>query len=126
MPGQRHRCRRGQHGGWLQEPALLLLLHQGPAHGYTLVEQLNDLGIEGLNPRVVYRALQDMENNGWITSDWDTEQTQGPPRRVYSLTQSGNEALRTCIQTLHQTRGQIDGLINSYQRHINEGKGDYH
>ena len=99
MPGRRHRCRQGRRGGWLQEPALLLLLHRRPAHGYTLIERLNELGLEGLNPRVIYRALRDMEENGWVTSDWDDVQTQGPPRRVYSLTELGNEALSTCIQT---------------------------
>ena len=126
MQGRRHRCRQGRRGGWLQEPALLLLLHQGSAHGYTLSEKLADLGIEDLHPRVVYRALRGMEENGWVTSDWDEEETQGPPRRVYSLTDLGNEALQSCIQTLWQTRDQIDDLIETYRQHMEKGQGDYH
>ena len=126
MPGNRHRCRQGRRGGWLQEPALLLLLQHGPAHGYTLSERLAGLGIEDLHPRVVYRALRGMEENGWITSDWDDEETQGPPRRVYSLTDLGDEALRTCIQTLRQTRGQIDDLIKTYQQQMEKNQGNDH
>jgi DNA-binding PadR family transcriptional regulator len=77
-----------------------------------------------LHPRVVYRTLRSMEENGWITSDWDDQETQGPPRRVYSLTDLGNEALKSCIQTLRQTRDQISDLIVTYQQHMEKGHSD--
>ena len=59
MPGRRRRRRWGRSRGgvWFLELVLLLLLHQGPAHGYTLFEQLGEFGIEGLHPSVAYRAL---------------------------------------------------------------------
>jgi DNA-binding PadR family transcriptional regulator len=50
------------------EPTLLLLLHHGPAHGYTLIEQLARFGLEGLNSSVAYRALRDMDERGWVNS----------------------------------------------------------
>jgi len=108
------------------EPTLLLLLHYGPAHGYTLLERLGEFGLGGLNPSVVYRALRDMEGRGWVTSTWDTEQTQGPPRRVYHLTALGNEALGLWTQDLQETRRLIDHVLGAYSRHMEEGKGEYH
>ncbi len=108
------------------EPTLLLLLHYGPAHGYTLLERLGEFGLGGLNPSVVYRALRDMEGRGWVTSTWDTEQTQGPPRRVYHLTALGNEALSLWTQDLQETRRLIDHVLGAYSRHMEEGKGEYH
>ena len=84
---------RGRRAVRMLEPVLLLLLHHGPAHGYTFLEQLGEFGLEGLNPSVVYRTLRDMEERGWVTSTWDDEQTQGPPRRVYSITTQGDEVL---------------------------------
>lgn len=110
----------------LLEPTLLLLLHRGPAHGYTLLEQLGEFGLEGLNASVVYRALRDMEAKGWVTSTWDEEQTQGPPRRVYSLAALGDEVLGLCTQELRETRGMIDHFLGAYSQHMEEGKGDYH
>jgi poly-beta-hydroxybutyrate-responsive repressor len=110
----------------LLEPTLLLLLHRGPAHGYTLLEQLGEFGLEGLNASVVYRALRDMEAKGWVTSTWDEEQTQGPPRRVYSLAALGDEVLGLCTQELRETRGMIDRFLGAYSQHMEEGKGDYH
>jgi PadR family transcriptional regulator PadR len=128
MPGtQRQKCRWGQfrQSALFVEPALLLLLHQSPAHGYTLVERLEMFGIEDPHPRVVYRILRDMEDNGWVTSVWDTEQTQGPPRRVYQVTALGGEMLNMCIRYLRQTRAQITELVDGYLQLVQEGQVEY-
>jgi len=108
------------------EPALLLLLHYGPAHGYGLLEQLKEFGLGDLDPSMVYRALRDMEEKGWGTSTWDEEQAQGPPRRVYRLTALGDEVLGWHTQGLQEARGMIDRLLDAYSHHMEEGKGEYH
>jgi DNA-binding PadR family transcriptional regulator len=110
----------------MQEPALLLLLHYGPAHGYTLLEQLREFSLGDLNPSMVYRALRDMEEKGWVTSTWDDEQAQGPPRRVYRLTALGDEVLSWHTQELQEARGMIDHLLGAYARHMEEGEGEHH
>lgn len=108
------------------EPTLLLLLHRGPAHGYTLLERLGEFGLAGLNPSVVYRALRDMEERDWVVSFWDEVQAQGPPRRVYRLTKTGDEALKLWARDLEETRGLIDRLLGSYHQHMEEGEGEHH
>lgn len=102
------------------EPVLLLLLHHSPAHGYTLLEQLDSFGLGGFDPAVVYRALREMEEQGWVTSTWDREQTQGPPRRVYRLTPQGDEVLRFWAQDLEETRRMVDHFLQRYYQHIEE------
>lgn len=96
------------------EPTLLLMLRQGPAHGYTLLGRLSRFGLEGIDPSVVYRALHDMEQQGWVTSSWDGEQTQGPPRRVYRLGPVGEEMLACWAEELELTRRRIDELLAMY------------
>lgn len=108
------------------EPALLLLLHHGPAHGYTLAERLDEFGLSGLSPSAVYRALREMEAEGWVRSAWDEEQTQGPPRRVYHLTAMGDEALAWWTGDLEETRRLVDHFLRAYHRHMEEGKGEHH
>lgn len=117
---------RGRRAVRMLEPVLLLRLHYGPTHGYTLLEQLGEFGLGDLNPSVVYRALRDMEEREWVTSTWDEEQTQGPPRRVYRLTALGDEVLGQHTQELQKARGMIDRLLGAYSRHMEEGKGEYH
>jgi poly-beta-hydroxybutyrate-responsive repressor len=110
----------------LLEPALLLLLHHGMAHGYRLVEGLSQFRLEGIDPSAVYRTLRDMEAKGWVVSTWEDEQTQGPPRRVYRLAERGDQVLRWWTQDLQETRHMMDHLLEAYSRHMEEGDGDYH
>jgi PadR family transcriptional regulator PadR len=131
MQGRGHGQRRRWRGASRRavrfvEPTLLLLLHHGPAHGYTLIEQLSEYGLVDIDRSAVYRALRDMEEKGWVTSFWEKEQTQGPPRRVYRLTELGDEVLGWWTQDLQETRQMIDRLLGQYARHMKEGQGDYH
>ncbi len=89
------------------EPALLVLLKEQPRHGYTLLSDLDVLGLGTLHPSVVYRILREMEDLQWIQSDWETAQTQGPPRKTYQLTPLGNEALRNWLTELEKTQQLI-------------------
>jgi PadR family transcriptional regulator PadR len=126
--GRRQRWRRGQsrRAVRLLEPTLLLVLHHGPAHGYTLIGQLHEFGLADMDPSAIYRALREMEEQSWVTSSWDEKQTQGPPRRVYHLTALGDEVLRWWTQDLQDTRSIIDHLLGTYSRHMEEGEGEHH
>lgn len=129
MPGRGRRWRmRGcsRRAVRFLEPVLLLLLHHEPAHGYTLLEQLEEFGLGDTNPSVVYRALRDMEEKEWVTSTWEEEETQGPPRRVYRLATLGDEVLSWWTKDLQETRAMIDHILKTYQRHMEEGKGEHH
>ncbi|MEJ5308573.1 MAG: NifB/NifX family molybdenum-iron cluster-binding protein [Anaerolineae bacterium] len=97
--------------GQFLDPALLLLLEQAPAHGYTLLSRMAEFGLDFLAPTVIYRALREMEDRGWVTSTMDEETTQGPPRRVYALTSTGRQVLRCCIAQLQGTKQVIEYLL---------------
>jgi len=97
--------------GSLLEPALLALLKQRPAHGYTLLYELERLGMGTLHPSVVYRLLRDMETLAWVYSDWEKDQTQGPPRRIYRLSAVGEEVLQNWKQDLEDNQTLIGLLI---------------
>jgi len=131
MPGRRHGHRwrwRGYSRRAVRflEPALLLILHHSPAHGYTMMDQLAEFGLEDTDPSALYRALRDMEERGWVTSLWEEEETRGPPRRVYQLTELGDEVLRWWTQDVQETSQIIHRLLDTYTQHMEEGEGDYH
>lgn len=108
------------------EPTLLLLIHYGPARGYTLIEQLSQYGLADIDPSAVYRALRDMEGRGWVLSSWDEKPAPGPPRRVYRLTTLDDEALGWWTRDLQDTRRMIDRLLIDYNQHMEEGEGEHH
>ena len=129
MPGRGRRWRQqgcSRRAVRILKPTLLLLLHHAPSHGYTLIEELGTYGLDGVNTSVVYRALRDMEEKGWVASSWDEEETKGPPRRVYRLTALGDEVLRWWTDDLRQTREMIDRILETHARHMEEGDGAYH
>jgi PadR family transcriptional regulator, regulatory protein PadR len=95
----------------LVEPALLAFLLEGDLHGYGLLEKLEVLGLGSINPSVIYRILRDYEELGLVTSDWETEQTQGPPRRVYAITREGQGALARAKESLRETADRIESLL---------------
>jgi DNA-binding PadR family transcriptional regulator len=103
------------------EPCLLLLLRQGEAHGYKLVNELERFGfdLESLDPSLVYRALRDMESMDWIQSRTD-EDSQGPPRRVYELSTEGESQLAAWVHNLQRTRDDIDRLLKEYEAQKDE------
>ena len=115
-----------RHGRNLLRQTLLFLMHQGPAHGYDLIERLRSFGIEDIDPSLIYRALRDMEEEGYIQSTWDEKKTQGPPRRVYTLTLEGDNSLQYHLEDLRTTRSRIDQLLQAYMLHMQEGSGQFH
>ncbi len=124
MPGWRYRhglCQGGQPRRIRRfvEPALLLLLHCQPTHGYALVEGLNELGLEDYPADVsaIYRVLYDLEAKGMLVSKQETEQSGGPPRRVYSLTELGDAYLSAWVQDLQATDVILHRFLDAYNKH---------
>jgi len=117
---------RQRRGRYMLRPTLLFLMHQGPAHGYDLIDRLKSFGIHDIDPSLIYRALRDMEAEEWVQSSWSKEKTQGPPRRIYTLTTDGNGILTSYLEDLRNTRDRINQLVQSYEQHMKSGTGDFH
>ncbi len=98
------------------QPYMLLILRQWNAHGYEVWERLMQMGFPGFdhNDRAtVYRALRQLEREGKVKSVWDTK-TEGPARRVYSLTAAGEEFLKFWASGLDQYRKTLDFFFKMY------------
>jgi len=122
------RCRtRGPHG-WavrarverFEEPALLLLLRERPAHGYELLEALPEL-VPGQRVDMgnLYRALRRLEEEGLVRSEWDAD-APGPARRVYELTDAGRELLAQWVDALARARDRIDRFLARHREEVND------
>jgi len=109
------RRRRGVRG--FLQPCLLVMLHRGPAHGYSLLSGLDEFGFDNqnLDPSIIYRALRDMEASGLVISEWGAD-SLGPQRRVYSITSAGELHLTEWMTDLRRTRQEIDSLETAYAK----------
>lgn len=75
---------------------ILLLIEDQPTHGYDLMKKLTELYSESPQPGKVYRALQWLERRKYVTPGWDMSDANrtGPARRIYTITEDGESALR--------------------------------
>ena len=116
--GGRGRRRRRRMTGFLQ-PCLLLMLHRGDTYGYNLLNGLDEFGLdpEAHDPSMIYRALRDMEEMGWVIS-YEGEESLGPQRRIYQLTEDGERHLAIWIEDLRRAKREVELLINAFERDI--------
>lgn len=115
-PGQSEggcRCHTGRMRGLVQ-PRLLLQLARKSAHGYELMDALDE-GTDGQapDPGTLYRTLRGLEEDALVRSTWDTEGA-GPARRVYELTDQGIEFLHAWAVSIRATRAQLDRFLTGY------------
>ena len=116
---------RHHHGGhWrvfarverFNEPALLLLLRERPAHGYDLLERLPELtGEERVEMGNLYRLLRALEEEGLVASEWDAT-SPGPAKRRYSITEAGEQLLDQWIEALRRSQERTTRFLERYEQ----------
>ncbi len=87
----------------LREPTYFVLaaLAAGPAHGYRVLQTIEDLsdGRVRMRAGTLYAALDRLDRDGYI-SLVGTESDGGPPRRSFTLTDKGRRLLQGEIDRL--------------------------
>jgi len=91
-------------------PILLLLLAEAPSHGYDLLAQTTELGIDSPDAGGLYRSLRLMEQDGYVQSWWEAS-SAGPARRTYALTDAG-------LELLHGTAGSLRDTVRHLYRYL--------
>jgi Predicted transcriptional regulators len=90
------------------EYCILLLLREEPAYTSDIIQKLHDaklIVVEG----TLYPLLTRLKNSNFLGYQW-IESTQGPPRKYYQLTETGEDFLReleTSWQELNETINHI-------------------
>ena len=80
---------------------IALILYRGPAHGYAIMKDFQDITGKVLSCGQVYPLLADMEKKGLV--QWKEEADGKRKKKVYSLTEDGKkfaEALKAKIMRL--------------------------
>src|SRR5689334_6346284 len=97
---------------------VLAALSAGPAHGYSVIEEIRRRSGEAFNlpEGTVYPALHRLEEAGLLSSRWTTAADTGRRRRVYVLTQRGHDALAEQRAIWKQFAAAISGLLGTRSR----------
>ena len=97
----------------LMIPMLLMSLRGWDLHGYKLIEQLTKYGFTSIDQGNVYRTLRQLEKDNMVESSWDTS-TGGPAKRIYSLTDAGEDYLKVWADSLQQYQSIVDQFFSMY------------
>ncbi len=92
---------------------LLVMLKEHNLHGYEIMKELKAKFDVISDAGTVYRALRQLERDGYISSWWDPKD-QGPARRIYTLTEEGHQALTLWSIALEQYRSNLDAFFSMY------------
>jgi len=92
---------------------LLVMLKEQNLHGYEILKELRTKFDVMSDASTVYRALRQLETEGYISSWWDPN-GQGPPRRIYTITIEGQQALMQWSVTLEQYRSKMNAFFTMY------------
>ena len=92
------------------EYCVLLLLRRRPSYASDIILRLKEaslLVVEG----TLYPLLSRLKNDGLLSYEWQ-ESTQGPPRKYYALTPSGEEFL----SSLDAAWNEIENTVSILKR----------
>ena len=96
------------------EYCILLILNKKPSYAPDIIatlKQAHIIVVEG----TLYPLLTRLKNSELLTYQWE-ESTQGPPRKYYSLTETG----QTFLKDLENSWDELSATINA----LKTGNGD--
>ena len=102
------------------KPSLLLALEEGKVHhGYELLKSIQVFGFVRGNapPGMVYRHLRQLEEDGLVISDWQTDEP-GPARRTYKITPEGREVLAGWVEFMKEQAKNLNAFVERYNKLI--------
>lgn len=86
----------------------VLMLMDEPQYGYSLIQALNDKGIE-IEQNTLYPLLRRLEKQSLLESLWKVEDNR--PRRYYQISKSGFELRESLVQEWHTIVNAMSNLI---------------
>jgi DNA-binding PadR family transcriptional regulator len=110
---------------WLKETqkgyiriAVLILLNKKPHHGYEMMKAVDERTSGFWKPTAggIYPILQDLENSGYISGEWDKENKR--KRKVYQITKTGKKVLERTLEKESQLVNTIADLFKEYMKDV--------
>jgi len=112
-------CGMGNLYRFVEPVVLLLLKKKGRSCGYDLAADLQGHALTDaeIEKGALYRTLRQLEVNGNVKSEWETEGT-GPARRVYKLTRQGERHLEEWAAVLEHLSKSMSRFVRDAQQSL--------
>lgn len=94
------------------EYCVLAMLKERPRYGGELVQLMSSNGGLLVSEGTIYPLLSRMRADGLVETEW-RETSGGSPRRYYSLTRSGQQAVTDFHAEWLRFRATVDGIFGN-------------
>jgi PadR family transcriptional regulator len=94
------------------EYCVLALLERGERYGFDLVRELAEVDGMVTTEGTIYPMLARLRRDGAVETTW-RESPAGPPRRYYTLTRSGRQALKQFREEWVRFRDGVDRVVST-------------
>ena len=86
-----------------------------PMYGYRIAKfmEVDEISVPMMKQGALYPVLRSMEGSGLLESHVDPS-VSGPPRRYYTITESGLEIFKSWKQIWDQTKAFVDGILSKF------------
>jgi PadR family transcriptional regulator PadR len=90
---------------------LLAVMGEGPAYGYEMTKRLRARGLSIVGEGSIYPLLGRLERDRLVETRREAS-NGGPPRKYYSLSPDGRQALEAGVEEWKAARDAIDGALD--------------
>jgi PadR family transcriptional regulator, regulatory protein PadR len=93
---------------------ILKTIARKPLHGWGIAKRIQMLSGDALSvgQGSLYPALHRLENQGWISADWEDSDV-GRPAKVYSLTREGRKQLERELKSWDRLSTGVQLLLEN-------------
>jgi PadR family transcriptional regulator PadR len=97
------------------EFCVLAMVEAGDSYGTEIVRRFGEERSLATTEGTIYPLLSRLRRVGWLDSKW-SESPAGPPRRYYTLTDRGREALQHFRTEWVSFRQTVDRLVGTGEK----------
>lgn len=94
--------------GYLELCILMLIRTHGRLYGFEIMERLSKSSLD-IKEGTLYPLLNRMAADGQLSSEWETDNLKGHPRKFYSLTKVGEKIL-------NEMTDEFDRMVHVYKQ----------
>jgi PadR family transcriptional regulator PadR len=96
--------------GYVELCILLILEKNEKLHGIAILKLFKDRELK-INEGTLYPLLNRMEQNEWLSSQWNMPSKGGHPKREYSISKKGKEFLPLLLEAYQSHDTVLQNLI---------------
>lgn len=96
------------------DTVILKVLFDGDRYGYDMIKQINEKsgGQWEVKQATLYACLKKLQKQGFVSSYWDSSESNGGRRKYYTLTDAGRDVFVSYKNEWERSRDLFGGLIS--------------